>query len=166
LLLDKYGSKVIGLRREEMKYGEVFYLDLKKALRLLPKSCNLYDSAQKTSVKLALTVDGTDLFKGRTHVSTGVKIVDKRGVHSVTKQPFMINDVDNDQIDFIKVQSLELCCIMMIAELIVKNYMKMFCRKDFYRSNIMAFTNQTMVLNFSLLLFCITMTSRLHGSLV
>jgi hypothetical protein len=50
------------------------------------------------------------------HVSTGVKIVDKRGVHSVTKQPFMINDVDNDQIDFIKVQSLELCCIMMIAD--------------------------------------------------
>jgi hypothetical protein len=50
---------------------------------LLLKSCDLHDLAQKTSVKLALTVDDADLFQGRTHVSAGVNIVDKRGVHQL-----------------------------------------------------------------------------------
>jgi hypothetical protein len=75
----------------------------KKKLCLLLKACNLHHLAEKPSVKLAISVDG------------GVKIVDERGVHPITKQPFIVNNVEDDQIEFIKVQSLELCCIMMIA---------------------------------------------------
>jgi len=48
------------------QYGEVFIAQSIKA-------CNLHDLAQTTSVKIALTVDGADLFKGRTHVSTELK---------------------------------------------------------------------------------------------
>jgi hypothetical protein len=106
-LLDKYGSEVIGWRKERTKYGEVFYLNFEKALRLLLKACHLHDLAKEKSVKIALTVDGVDLFKERTHVSTGVKIVDERGVHPVMKQPFHVSNVDDHSIEFVIVQSLE-----------------------------------------------------------
>jgi hypothetical protein len=83
-LLDKHGSEVIGWKKQT-KYGEVFYLDYKKALCLLLKACNLHHLAETPSVKLAISVDGADLFKGRTHVSSGVRIVNEKGVHPVTK---------------------------------------------------------------------------------
>jgi hypothetical protein len=52
----------------------------------LLKACGIYEYAQNTSVKVALTVDGADFFKGRTHVSSGIKITDERGVHPISKQ--------------------------------------------------------------------------------
>ena len=83
------------------------HLNFEKALRLLLKACHLHDLAKEKSVKIALTVDGADLFKGRTHVSTGVKIVDERGVHPVMKQPFHVSNVDDHSNEFVIVQSLE-----------------------------------------------------------
>jgi hypothetical protein len=71
--------------------------------------------ATRTAVKVALTVDSADLFRGRRHVSTGIKITDERGVHPVTKQPFSVVNDENDEIHFVKVQSSEVCCIMIIA---------------------------------------------------
>jgi len=73
----------------------------------LLKACHLHDLAKEKSVKIALTVDGADLFKERTHVSTGVKIVDERGVHPVMQQPFHVSNVDDHSIEFVIVQSLE-----------------------------------------------------------
>ncbi len=83
---------------------------------MLLKACHLDELATQTSVKLALTVDGADLFKGRTHVSTGIKIVDERGVHPVTKQPFSVLNEEDNSVNFVKVQSSEVCCIMIIAD--------------------------------------------------
>ncbi len=107
-------------------------MDYKKALCLLLKACNLHHLAETPSVKLAISVDGADLFKGRTHVSSGVKIVNEKGVHPVTKQPFIVNNVGDDQIEFIKVQSLELCCIMMIADATDSKDLYKDVLKDFY----------------------------------
>ena len=131
-MLDRYGSEVIGWRKENTKYGEVFYLHFEKALRHLLRACQLHDLAEKSSVKIALTVDGADLFKGRTHVSTGVKITDERGVHPITKKPLGVTNVDDNAIEFIKVQSQELCCIMIIADALDSRHLYEDVLKEFY----------------------------------
>jgi hypothetical protein len=59
-LLDDFGIKTVGWERKDTKYGEVFYVNFEKALHLLLKACHLDDLATKTSVKIALTVDGAD----------------------------------------------------------------------------------------------------------
>jgi hypothetical protein len=114
--LDEYGSQVVGWERRETQCGKVFYLNFKKTFRLLLKACCLDELETRESVKAALTVDGADLFKGCTHVSTGIKIIDERGVHPVTKQPFSVPNEDDDNVIFVRVQSSEVCCVMMIAD--------------------------------------------------
>jgi hypothetical protein len=107
-LLDQYSSKVIGYHRRDTQYGEVYFLNFEQAFRMLLKACNLYELAQVDSLKvaLALSVDGADLFKGRTHVSSGIKITDKRGLHPITKQPFLVSVRENDVDDmFCKIQT-------------------------------------------------------------
>ncbi len=84
---------------------------------MLRKACNLYELAQVDSVKVALSVDGANLFKGRTPVSTGIKITDERGLHPITKQPFWVSARENDDNDmFCKIQTKEACCMMIIAD--------------------------------------------------
>ena len=131
-LLDDHGSQLIGWTQVHTKYGEVFYLNFEKALRLLLKACKLHELATTTSVKLAITVDGADLFKGRTHVSTGIKITDERGVHPVTKQPFAVSNVEEECIEFIKLQSSDVCCIMMIADAVDSKHLYEDVLRDFY----------------------------------
>jgi hypothetical protein len=87
-LLDQYGADIIGYTCRNTKYGEVYYLNFERAFWLLLKACKLHDLATTSSVKVALTVDGADLFKGRMHVSTGIKIMDERGIHPITAQLF------------------------------------------------------------------------------
>jgi len=117
---------------EDTRYGEVFYLDFEKALRLLLKACHLHEVAETSSVKIALTVDGADLFKGRMHVSTGVKITDDRGIHPISKKPLGVINVDDDIIDYVKVQSQELCCIMTIADAVDNKHFYEDVLRDFY----------------------------------
>jgi hypothetical protein len=74
---------------------------------LLIKACELDDLATRTAVKVALTVDGADLFRGRTHVSTGIKVTDESGVHPIMKQPLSVMANDNDEVNFCEVQSSE-----------------------------------------------------------
>jgi hypothetical protein len=45
------------------RHGEVFYVNFEKAFRLLLKACELDEVATRSSVKVALTVDGADLFR-------------------------------------------------------------------------------------------------------
>jgi hypothetical protein len=77
LLLHNHENQLIGWTQVCTKYGAVFYLNFEKALCLLLKACNLHEIATTMAVKIALAVDGADLFKGRTHVSTGVKITNE-----------------------------------------------------------------------------------------
>jgi hypothetical protein len=116
-LLDKYGSEIVGYSSRMTRYGEVYYVNFEPALRLLLKACNLHDLAKTTSVKVALTFDGADLFKGRTHVSTGIKVTDPRGIHPIMKQPFMVSSAEerDDDDAYVKIQSREVCCAMIIA---------------------------------------------------
>jgi hypothetical protein len=114
------------------KYGAVFYLIFEKAFCLLLKACNLHELATTTAVKITLSVDGADLFKGRTHVSTGVKITDEQAVHPVTKQPLAVCNVDLECIEYIKLQSSDVCCIMMIADAVDSKQLYEDVIKDFY----------------------------------
>ena len=67
---------MIGYKRRNTVYGEVFFLNFEKALRLLLKSCQLHDIATRDHVKISFAIDGADLFKDRTHVLAGIKITD------------------------------------------------------------------------------------------
>jgi hypothetical protein len=76
----------------------------------------LHDIATRDSIKISLSIDGADLFKDRTHVSAGIKITDTRGVHPITKQPLFVIDEDTEEERIIKIQSSEMCCILVIAD--------------------------------------------------
>jgi len=60
-LMDEEVCRIIGYECCPTQYGEMFFMDLNKTLRLLLKACNLYDLAQRESVQIALAIDGADL---------------------------------------------------------------------------------------------------------
>jgi hypothetical protein len=109
-----------------------FIFILKKHFDYYFGLCGLHELATRSSVKVALTVDGADLFKGRTHVSTRIKICDERGIHPVTKQPFVITDEDEDAAYFVKVQSSEVCCVMVIADAVDSKQLYENVFKEYY----------------------------------
>jgi hypothetical protein len=130
-LLDQYAAELIGYERKQTVYGEVYLINFEPAFHLLLKACHLHDLAITSSVKVAITVDGADLFNDRTHVSTGIKITDERGIHPVTKQPFLFID-DDAEASFIKVQSSEVCCITIIADARDNKHLYEDVFKDYY----------------------------------
>jgi hypothetical protein len=129
--LDNYAFEMIGYERRETIYGEVFYLGFEKALRFLLKACELHNLAITERVKISLSIDGADLFKDRTHVSAGIKISDPRGVHPVTKQPLFIREEDGEE-KIVKIQSSEMCCILIIADARDKKELYEDVFKEFY----------------------------------
>jgi hypothetical protein len=73
-------------------YGEVYYLHFEKCLRLLLKACKLDDLAVMHSIKIAVAIDGAEMFSTRTHVSSGIKITDEQGLHPLTGKPLTIDE--------------------------------------------------------------------------
>jgi hypothetical protein len=114
-LLDAEAGRLIGYECRHTQHGEVFFLNFNKTLRLLLKACGLHDIAQTESVHIALAIDGADMIRDRTHVSAGVKITDSRGIHPITRQPLLQRSDDGEE-KFVRVQSFELCSVMMIAD--------------------------------------------------
>ncbi len=114
-LLDKEAVRLIGYECRQTTYGEVFFINFNKTLRLLLKACGLFELAQTESIQIALAIDGADMIRDRTHVSAGVKITDTRGYHPITKQP-LLQKTDDGEEAFVRVQSFELCSLMMIAD--------------------------------------------------
>jgi hypothetical protein len=114
-LLDDEAARLIGYEWKQTKYGEVFFINFNNALRLLLKACGIHDLARSESIQIALAIDGADMIRDRTHVSAGVKITDTRGYHPITKQPLLQRNDDGEE-KFVRVQSFELCSIMMIAD--------------------------------------------------
>jgi hypothetical protein len=116
-LLDKYAMETVGCRREMTKYGEVYFLNADRAIRLLLKSTGLYEKAQRTSVSISVTADGALLLNSRTHVSCGVKVTDVNGIHPITKLPLAISIDDEEKENvFNCMQSRELCAILVMAD--------------------------------------------------
>ncbi len=115
-LLDEKAAEIVGCRREMTKYGEVYYINFDRAIRLLLKATGLYDKVQRTSVSISFTADGALLLNSRTHVSCGVKITDVDGIHPVTKLPLTAIDAETDEMFYNSVQSRELCAILVMAD--------------------------------------------------
>jgi hypothetical protein len=122
---------MIGYERGVTDYGEVYYLGFEKALRFLLKACELHNLATTERVNISLSIDGADLFKDRTHVSAGIKTSDSRGVHPVTRQPLFIVDKDGEE-KMVKMQSSEMCCILIIADARDKKELYHDVFKEFY----------------------------------
>ncbi len=70
-------------------------MHFEKCLWLLLKACKLDKLAITCSIKIALAVDGAEMFSTHTHVSSGVKITDERGVHPITGKQLAV-DVDKE----------------------------------------------------------------------
>jgi hypothetical protein len=98
-LLDAHGKTLITFERVLTVYGEVYYLHFEKCLRLLLKACKLDELATSSSIKVALAVDGAEMFSTRTHVSSGVKITDERGVHPITGKPLTVHLNEDEDAD-------------------------------------------------------------------
>ena len=130
--LDQFAFETIGYERRETVYGEVFFLNFEKALRHLLKACQLDELATREGIRISLSIDGADLFKDRTHVSAGIKITDTRGVHPVTKQPLFMVDNDTNEEKIVKIQSSEMCCILVIADARDKKEMYEEVFREFY----------------------------------
>jgi hypothetical protein len=114
-LLDDESFWLIGFEWKQTKYGEVFFINFNNSLRLLLKACGLHELATHESIQIALAIDGADMIYDQTHVSVGVKITDTCGYHPVTKQPLLQRTDEGDE-KFVRVQSFELCSIMIIAD--------------------------------------------------
>jgi hypothetical protein len=123
---------MIGYEYSDTTYGEVYFLNFEKALRFLLKACQLHDLAQVDSVRVSLSIDGADLFKDHTHVSAIIKISDYHCVHPITKKPHFVQD-DGGEEKMVKMQSSEMCCILIIADARDKKemYEEVFC--EFYQ---------------------------------
>lgn len=137
LALNKYAKERIGFERKESPYGEIYYINPKKAIRLLLEASGLTKYAQEGPVHIAVTSDGANTFHNRTQISIGIKIVDTRGHHCKTKMPLFVSEVGNDVEDeggsFKGVQSSEMCtiCVMADARDKAKMYAEVFA--DFYK---------------------------------
>jgi hypothetical protein len=96
-LLDAHEKTLNSFERVLTIYGEVYYLHFEKWLRLLLKAFKLDELAITSSIKVALAVDGAEMFSTHTHVSSGVKITDERGIHPNTGKPLTVHlDEDED----------------------------------------------------------------------
>jgi hypothetical protein len=130
-LLDEEAVRIIGYECKQTQYGEVYFINYNKALRLLLKASGLCELATTESVNIAFAIDGADLIRDRTHVSAGVKITDPRGIHPVTKQPLLMRTNDDEE-KYVKVQSFELCALMIIANARDTKALYEDVYKDFY----------------------------------
>jgi hypothetical protein len=117
-LRDNHRKNLVGYERKETRYGEVYFINFDKVIRLLLKATGLYEKAQKVSVAIAFTADGAALMKSCTHVSCGVKITDVDGYYPLRRMPLTtINEEDDAEgTRFNMVQSRELCTILVIAD--------------------------------------------------
>jgi hypothetical protein len=99
----------------------------------------------RESVKISLSIYGADLFENRTYVSAGIKIMDMREVHPVTNQPLFFINEDINVEKIVKIQSSEICCILVIADArdkksCTKKYSKNFMNggKELVQKNLLA----------------------------
>lgn len=92
-------------------------MNYEKAPFYLLKACQLDClDTNRESVKISLSIYGADLFENRTYVSAGIKIMDMREVHPVTNQPLFFINEDINVEKIVKIQSSEICCILVIAD--------------------------------------------------
>ena len=134
--LNRYALETVGLTRRETAYGEVYYVNSEKAIRLLLEAAGLTEFAKQGPVNIAVTSDGANSFHNRTQISIGVKIIDTRGVHCKTKKPIFVRALEDDADDghdyYQEVQSSEMCAILIMADACDKSQMYSEFFNEFY----------------------------------
>jgi hypothetical protein len=78
--LHSIGQQHIPFEKKESALGEMFQYDYELYIRFLLKHFKLHDVAQRESVEFCITVDGTELCKGLSHLTAGVKITDPSAI--------------------------------------------------------------------------------------
>jgi hypothetical protein len=85
--LYEVGQTVIPIEAVECRFGEMYQFDFEKKLRLILKTFGLEQIASESGVEICVTLDGAELCDYLSHLTAGVKIVDKRAIDPRTKLP-------------------------------------------------------------------------------
>jgi len=131
--LNKYALEVVGVTQRSSQYGEVFYVNYEKAIRLMLDASGLTKFAVSGPVHLAVTSDGANSFRGRTQISVGIKVCDPRAHHMKTKKPVLLENEEDGSSEFVGVQSSEMCTILIMADARDKSQMYDELFGEFYR---------------------------------
>jgi len=76
------GQNLIPFKKKHSDIGELYQYEFKVFLHFILKTFYLYDIAQRESVELSMTLDGTELCDGKSHLTAGVKVTDARAIDS------------------------------------------------------------------------------------
>jgi hypothetical protein len=95
------------LEKKQTPRGEVYQYDFERLVHFILKCFGLHDIAQNGSVELCITLDGTELCDGICHLTTGIKITDKRAVNPHDGSP--LSSLDDDFGRIFNVQSRNYC---------------------------------------------------------
>jgi hypothetical protein len=107
--LNAVGQQHIPFEKKECALGECFAFDYEVFVWYLLKSFNLHDIAQRESVELCITLNGTDLCDGLQHLTAGVKITDHRAIDPKDGTPLSTDGIFGR---IFKVQSRNYCFAM------------------------------------------------------
>lgn len=81
------GQQIIPIKAVDCDLGEMFMFEYEPKLRLILKTFGLETVAASSSIELAITLDGAELCDNLSHLTAGVKVVDKRAIDPRTKRP-------------------------------------------------------------------------------
>jgi hypothetical protein len=74
------GQRVCPIKQVTSPLGEMFSFEYERTLRLILWTFKLEEIARTSSIEICMTLDGAELCDYLTHLTAGVKIVDKRAV--------------------------------------------------------------------------------------
>jgi hypothetical protein len=105
------GQRACPIKQITSPLGEMFSFEYERTLRLILKTFKLEEIAWTTSIEIFITLDGAELCEYLTHLTVGVKIVDKRAVDPQTGWPLCTFTEDLLGLAF-TCQSCNFCFIM------------------------------------------------------
>jgi hypothetical protein len=81
------GQQIIPIMPVQCPLGEMFMFDYERKLRLILKTFGLEEVASRSSIEICITLDGAELCDYLSHLTAGVKVVDKRAIDPRSKKP-------------------------------------------------------------------------------
>lgn len=88
------GQTVCPIKHTPSELGEMFIFDYEPTLRLILKTFQLDEIAQRESIEIVITLDGAELCDYLTHLTAGIKIVDRRAIDPRTGRPLCSHTED------------------------------------------------------------------------
>ena len=133
--LNDIGDEMIPFKTELNADTDMIVFDYKKLLVHILKMHKIYDDIYQRQIEIAITIDGADISKKLSHVTAGIKVIDKYAINPVTGDYILKYAEDSLGNKYLEsgYQSRENCFLflIMIAKESSAIYSKQ-CIKDFF----------------------------------